>query len=242
MDDKRILVIIPTYNERSNIEVLILQLIALSLNPDVLIVDDNSPDGTAEEVRALQKKHKNIHLLVRDKKRGLASAYREGFRYALQKGYDIVVQMDADLSHDPAYLPRMLALLDHSDAVIASRYIPGGDIAQWSLERRLLSAIANRLVRLLLRIPIHDTTSGFKCLKQTVLRAIAFDTIASQGYSFQIETGYRTLQKGFKVIEYPIVFQGRKDEESKMSISIIMESLWRVLGMCCLRMYDFRRR
>ncbi len=167
----------------------------------------------------------------------MGSAYREGFRYALQQRYDIVIQMDGDLSHSPQYIPPMLSLLDSCDMVVGSRYIRGGGIAQWSAHRIVLSRSANKLAGILLGSSVHDITSGFKCMKTSVLKGIDFDTIAAQGYSFQIELTHRTAAHRFRIFEYPIIFQERRKGRSKMSARIILEAFSRVLyraGTTCL--------
>lgn len=224
-----ILVIIPTYNERRNIETLIRQLKSVSISLDVLVVDDNSPDGTAFVVKKLQTQLSHVYLILRNEKRGLGSAYNEGFQYALKKGYDAVIQMDADLSHDPADIVQMTVLLNEYDVVIGSRYIQGGGIDNWSLLRRTLSKWANTIARVVLCLPIRDVTSGFKGIKTTVLRGVDSKTVTSQGYFFQIELLMYMLEQTILMIEMPIIFRGRRHERSKMDLKIILEAIVKIV-------------
>jgi len=222
------LVIIPTYNEVKNIRLIIESIFSLEDNFSVLIVDDNSPDGTMYRVRQLQNKYNNLYLITRKCKMGLGSAYIEGFKYALKRGYNVVIQMDGDLSHTPEHLPRMINLLEDYDLVIGSRYVKGGGISNWPLLRLSLSRLANLFSKLML-VPVNDLTSGFKCMKRKVLERIDFSTIKSQGYAFQIEMVYRAYLKGLRITEYPIVFKGRENNRSKMSFGIIIEAFLRVV-------------
>lgn len=224
------LIIIPTYNEKANITRLITALKNIRESFSILVVDDNSPDKTAQAVKALQTRYKGIYLIKRAKRLGLGSAYQEGFRCALENGYDVVVQMDADLSHSPKYLPHMLNLLNGCDLVIGSRYVKGGGIEQWGFIRRFLSLTANKFARWVLKVPIYDLTSGFKCIRKEALEKIDLSFIKSQGYAFQIEISYRAYLKGLRIVEYPIVFRGRKKDKSKMSFGIIIEAFLRVLA------------
>lgn len=226
-----VLVIIPTYNEVRNIGAAIQRLQALSLGLSVLVVDDNSSDGTADEVNKLAVRSGRIMLMSRPRKMGLGSAYRDGFRYALEHGYDIMVQMDADLSHPVEALPAMVALLKENDLVIGSRYVPGGGIVAWPWFRFTLSRLANAVTKRLLRLPVDDATSGFKCMRKSVLEQIDVSTIGADGYAFQIEMAFRAVSRHIRVIEYPIVFQGRAHERSKMSLGIIIEAFVRVAGL-----------
>ncbi|MBU1862245.1 MAG: polyprenol monophosphomannose synthase [Candidatus Omnitrophica bacterium] len=230
-----IISIIPTYNEVTNIHSLIEQLFSLKITLDVLIVDDNSPDGTSQEVAKLQDTYSHLYLITRKNKRGLGSAYKKGFTYALEKGYDVIIQMDADLSHSPSDIPQMVNLLDEYAFVIGSRYVKGGGIAQWPLKRLLLSKAANVFSKSVLCIAIKDSTSGFKCMRRQVLERIEYNTISSRGYAFQIEMVFRACLKKIMMTEYPIVFKGRKNDRSKMSLSIALEAFVKVLFLCCKR-------
>lgn len=227
------IVIIPTYNERENIELMLRTVMALPVEFDVLVVDDNSPDGTADIVRKLMQEFPNrIHLLLRKEKNGLGKAYIAGFQWALQKPYDYIFEMDCDFSHDPNDLIRLRdACINGADIAIGSRYCKGGKVKNWPLSRILLSYFASLYVRLVLNFPIHDTTAGFKCYKKNVLQSIDFDKIEFTGYAFQIEMKYTAFKLGFKLVEVPIVFKDREKGQSKMSIKIFKEALWGVLKM-----------
>lgn len=232
MSGKEIIVIIPTYNEVGNVAFLIEDIYSLGLNLSILVVDDNSPDGTSQRVAGLQEKYSRLFLLTRRCRMGMGSAYVEGFKYALGNGYNVIIQMDADLSHDFRSIPRMINLLSDYSLVLGSRYIKGGGVSSWPLTRILLSRFANIFSRILLRVPVNDLTSGFKCMRRNVLEEIDINNIVSKGYAFQVEMVYRTFLKGFKIIEYPIVFKGRRHEKSKMSPGIIIEAFFRVIGLC----------
>ncbi|MBU1869172.1 MAG: polyprenol monophosphomannose synthase [Candidatus Omnitrophica bacterium] len=225
----KIIIIIPTFNEAENIPVLIKEVFSLDLNYSLLVIDDNSPDGTSQIVRKMQEIFPLLFLVTRKEKLGLGSAYVDGFKYALEKGYNIIVQMDADLSHDPECLPAMLDLLKNSDLVIGSRYVKRGGVCNWVLGRSVMSRAGNIFAKTMLGFSINDSTSGFKVVKRKVLEAIDFKTLTSRGYSFQIEMVYRAFLKGFKIIEYPIIFRGRKNERSKMSLGIFIEAFFRVI-------------
>jgi dolichol-phosphate mannosyltransferase len=229
---QRVLIIIPTYNERSNLPPLVEQIHQALPAADLLIVDDNSPDGTGLLAEAMAAKDRRVQVLRRPGKLGLGTAYLEGFRHALQKGYDFVFEMDADFSHDPAYLPQMLeAARERADLVIGSRRVPGGGTENWGLGRRLISAGGSLYARTVLGIGVRDLTSGFKCFRRQVLEAIDLDAVHSEGYSFQIEMTYRALCLGFRVAEVPIVFVDRRVGQSKMSRRIFVEALvmvWRL--------------
>ena len=200
-------------------------------NLDILIVDDNSPDGTSQIIQALQKTCPNLFLLSRKLKKGLGSAYLDGFEYAAHREYDMVIQMDGDLSHDISALPNMLELLGEYDLVIGSRYTQGGRVRNWRWGRIFLSRVSNMFAKLLLGLPFHDLTSGFKVLKMDVIKTIDFSTIFSQGYVFQIEVVYRAFLKKFHITEYPIVFRGRIKGKSKISLGIILEAISKILVM-----------
>jgi dolichol-phosphate mannosyltransferase len=219
------LVIIPTYNERENIEALAKDILSLDLGLDILVIDDNSPDGTAEAVLALREEHPEVRLLKRPGKQGLGTAYVAGFKYALAKGYDFVFEMDADFSHQPKYLPHFIEALGEHDLVLGSRYVDGGGVENWSLTRQLISKFGSWYGRTILAIDIRDLTGGFKCYKREVLEAIDPDSIQSNGYSFQIETTYKAHNKGFAIKEIPITFVERRAGASKMSKAIVLEAI-----------------
>ena len=241
MIKEKTIVISPTYNESKNISLLIERLFFLG-GVDVLVVDDNSPDGTSEQVEKLQKRFSRLFLIKRKSRLGMGSAYVEGFNYALKHGYDVVIQMDADLSHDFRRIPEMIRLLSDCSLVLGSRYIRGGGVSNWPFTRILLSRSANIFSRILLAIPINDLTSGFKCIKRSVLEEIDINTIVSKGYVFQIEMIYRTFMNGFSIVEYPIIFKGRRHEKSKMSLAIIIEAFFRVVILCFGRICGLFRR
>lgn len=222
------LVIIPTYNESENIDKIIIDTKKIVNDIHILIIDDNSPDGTANKVRQLQEKYKDIHLIEREGKLGLGTAYVVGFKYALENGYDNVFEMDADYSHDPTEIPNFLAALNEADLVIGSRYIKGVNVVNWPLSRLLLSYFANRYTRLITGLPLCDSTSGYKCFRSDVLRAISLDKIHSGGYSFQIEMSFRAWKLGFRLKEIPIIFIDRAIGKSKMSKKIVREAVFMV--------------
>lgn len=225
----RALIIIPTYNERENLPALIEQIHAALPAADILVVDDNSPDGTGLLAEAISAKDRRVQVLRRAGKLGLGTAYLAGFRHALQHGYDFVFEMDADFSHDPAYLPTMLEAAEGgADLVIGSRRVPGGATENWGVGRRLISAGGSLYARTILGVDVRDLTSGFKCFRREVLQAIDLGSVASEGYSFQIEMTYRALCRGFRVVEVPIVFVDRRVGQSKMSRRIFVEALFMV--------------
>ena len=237
----RTLVITPTYDERENLPVLAERLLQAVPGVDLLVVDDASPDGTGAIADALHERHGDrVRVVHRDHKRGLGSAYVEGFRRALAGGYDVVVQMDADLSHDPAAVPALLrAIEEGADLVVGSRWVPGGGIEGWGLARLVLSRGGSLYSRTILGAPLRDLTSGFKALRRTVIESIDPATIRSEGYSFQIEVTFRALQAGARVVEVPIVFVDRRAGRSKLSRAIFVEAIgmpWR------LRLEALRRR
>ena len=232
------LIVTPTYNERKNIRELVSTL--FELNPDfhILVVDDSSPDGTAEIVEELQADCANLHLLSRNEKTGLGSAYIAGFNYALERDYEAVVQMDADMSHDPKDVPLLIEAIENADLAIGSRYISGINVVNWPLQRLIISYGANIYTRLVTRLPVRDATGGFKCWRREALEAINLDGVRSQGYSFQIEMTYRAWLKGFRITEIPIIFVDRTVGESKMTHSIMLEAavmiprlrIWKLFG------------
>lgn len=225
---KRTFIVIPTYNERENIGRLVPEILAVDRSLEVLIVDDNSPDGTAEVVRGMMAGEPRIHLFERPGKMGLGSAYVQGFRKALELGADYVMEMDADFSHDPKYLPDFLRLIEAADVVVGSRYLHGVNVINWPISRLILSYGANMYTRIVTGMPILDATGGFKCFRKEVLEAIAFESAKSDGYSFQIELNFRCWEKGFRIREIPIVFVDRHSGSSKMSKRIIWEAVWMV--------------
>ena len=229
------LVIIPTYNEKENISDIISYVFNLERAFDILVVDDNSPDGTAKIVSELQKKQpQKLHLLNRPKKEGLGKAYIAGFKWALQHNYDYIFEMDADFSHPPKELINLLKILENNEADISvgSRYLKGRiNVINWDLKRILLSYFASIYVRIITGIPVKDTTAGFVGYKRNVLENFDFNTIEFVGYAFQIEMKYRAWQKGFKIKESPIIFTDRTKGKSKMNSGIISEAIWGVLKM-----------
>lgn len=224
--------IIPTYNEKGNIEVLLENIFSLNL-PDffVLVVDDNSPDGTGRLVENLKSRFANLDILHRKEKGGLGPAYVAGFKAALAAGADYIFEMDADLSHDPAYLPEFLKVVASADLVLGSRYIRGGGVKNWNFFRRLISRGGNIYARLILGLPYHDLTGGFKCYRRRVLEAIRLDDLSSVGYNFQIEGTYKTHLAGFKIKELPIVFTERRSGESKFNFKIMLESFYKIIQL-----------
>lgn len=222
------LVIIPTYNERSNLAALLPRILH-DPHIHVLVVDDNSPDGTAALVQDLTHEYPGrLFLIRRTSKLGLGTAYLAGFRWALARDYDLICEMDADFSHDPALLPRLLAAARGADLVLGSRYVAGGSTANWSMLRRLISQAGSAYARTILGVPYQDLTGGFKCFRRAVLEAIDLDTVQATGYAFQIELTYRAHQAGFRIVEIPIVFEERRAGKSKMSPGIMFEALLRV--------------
>ncbi len=227
------LVIIPTYKEKENIEAMINRISCLPVLFDILIIDDNSPDGTATIVRNLQITYKNLHLIERPGKMGLGTAYMTGFEWALQRGYDYIFEMDADFSHDPQDLVKLYKACSEggADLAIGSRYISGVNVVDWPLSRVLMSYFASIYVRIITGMKIMDTTAGFKCYKSEVLKNIRSYHIRSKGYCFQIEMKYTAWKLGYKIIEVPIIFTDRKLGTSKMTGGIFNEAFWGVLRM-----------
>lgn len=226
------LVIIPTYNERENIEAIISAVLGLEQDFHILVVDDSSPDGTADIVRTLQQHcPQNLHLTVRTTKDGLGKAYIHGFRWALEHQYDYIFEMDADFSHNPNDLPRLFEACQSADMAVGSRYSQGVNVVNWPMGRVLLSYFASKYVRLVLGIPIHDTTAGFVCFKRQTLEQIGLDKIKLKGYGFQVEMKYRVFKKGLKIVEVPIIFTNRMLGESKMNGGIIGEAIFGILNL-----------
>lgn len=226
------LIIIPTYNEADNLRPLLTEIFTRMAEGDILIIDDNSTDGTGQLADEIHTEKPRVHVIHRPGKLGLGTAYLAGFKYALSHNYDAVFEMDADFSHDPRYLPDFLKAIEHADLVIGSRYVPGGDTPDWSLLRCLISGSGNSFARFMLGIPVHDCTAGFRCYRREILQGIDLDTIQSQGYAFQIELVYRAMKQGFKIVEIPIIFTDRRIGKSKMSQRIIIEAFTYVLLTC----------
>jgi dolichol-phosphate mannosyltransferase len=226
---ERALVVVPTYNERSNIVKLVESVLAQDPRIEILVVDDGSPDGTgllADEMAAADER---VHAIHRPKKMGLGTAYVAGFKWALERDYAYVFEMDADFSHDPAHLPQFLEAICDADVVLGSRYRKGRvTVVNWPMTRLLLSYSANRYARFVTGLPLDDSTGGFKCFRRSVLEAIPLDEVRSNGYAFQIEMNFRVWKKGFKISEIPIVFVDRTEGESKMSKKIVREAVWMV--------------
>lgn len=221
--------VLPTYDEASNIEAFVEAVRPkLPAAARILIVDDNSPDGTGDIADVLAERHEAVTVLHRPRKEGLGPAYIAGFKRALEGGAGLVLEMDSDFSHDPAYLPRLLEAGGRVDLAIGSRYVPGGGVGDWSALRRAISRGGSTYARLVLGLRVRDLTGGFKCFRREVLEAIDLDSIRSRGYAFQVEMTYRTIQRGFDVAEVPIVFRERRAGASKMDRSIVMEAAWRV--------------
>lgn len=225
------LICIPTYNERENISDIIPAIFSEVSAVNVLVIDDNSPDGTGEIVRRMADGDPRLHVLHRTKKAGLGKAYLAGFSWGLEKGYQIIVEFDADFSHRPSYLPEMFERLSHVDAVVGSRRIKGGGVENWGIHRRLLSYGGSLYARTVLGVPVRDLTGGFNGFHRSVLEGIEYKSIESTGYAFQIEIKYRCIKAGFRLEEMPIVFPDRTRGESKMSASIMGEAMKQVLRL-----------
>lgn len=226
------LVIIPTYNEIENIGKIVPAVLALPQEFEILIIDDGSPDGTAAEVKKMQESTPRLHMIERKGKLGLGTAYITGFKWALEHGYDYIFEMDADFSHDPADLPRLLEACEGgADFAVGSRYCNGVSVVNWPIGRILISYFASVYVRTVLNIKIFDSTAGFLCYSRKALEGIDLDKIRMKGYGFQIEMKYTALRKGFKVAEVPVIFVNRKEGTSKMSGSIFGEAFWGVIGL-----------
>ena len=231
------LVIIPTYNELENIGTLLDRLLALPHGLDVLVVDDNSPDGTGDLVAQRMAQEPRVHLLRRAGKMGLGSAYREGFRYALDRGAEYIFEMDADFSHDPDAIGDFLKNAQEADVVLGSRYLHGVTVVNWPLKRLILSYTANLYTRVVTGLPVNDATGGFKCFRRRALEGIRLDRVRSDGYSFQIEMSYKCWRKGFRIREIPIMFVDRRAGVSKMNRRIIWEAAWMVWRLRLLDLF-----
>jgi len=221
--------VLPTYNEADNVAAFV-EAVQAKLPGDarVLIVDDNSPDGTGEIADRLAAERSGVEVLHRPRKEGLGPAYIAGFHRALEEGAELILEMDSDFSHDPAYLPRLLEAADRADLAIGSRYVPGGGVGDWTPLRRAISRGGSAYARTVLGVGVRDLTGGFKCFRREVLETIDIDSIRSRGYAFQVEVTYRTIRAGFRVVEVPIVFRDRRAGSSKMNRAIVAEAAWRV--------------
>jgi dolichol-phosphate mannosyltransferase len=224
----KILIIIPTYNELENLPRLLPEVLSKDSNIDVLIIDDNSPDGTAAFIEKEQKNNNRIHLIKRQSKQGLGTAYIAGFKFALQRDYQVIFEMDADFSHDPNEIPRFLEEIKNADVVLGSRYKNGVNVINWPMRRLLLSWFANIYTRVITGMPLHDATGGFKCFKREVLESIDLKRVKSNGYAFQIEMNFKAWKKGFTLKEIPIIFVDRVKGTSKMSKKIVREAVFMV--------------
>ncbi|HUB98231.1 MAG TPA: polyprenol monophosphomannose synthase [Solirubrobacterales bacterium] len=221
--------VLPTYNEAENIEPFVAAVRDnLPAGSQILVVDDNSPDGTGARADALAERHDNVAVLHRRDKEGIGPAYIAGFRRALAAGAGLVLEMDSDFSHDPAYLPRLLEAAKRADLVLGSRYVAGGGVSDWGPVRRAISRGGSTYARLVLGVDVRDLTGGFKCFHREVLEAIDLDSVKARGYAFQVEMTYRAIRQGFRVVEVPIVFRDRRAGNSKMDRSIVAEAAWQV--------------
>lgn len=227
----RSLVIIPTYNEADNIPRLIPAVLGQAPNVEVLVVDDNSPDGTAGLVRDMMSADTRIHLIERPQKAGLGTAYVRGFKFAIEQGFDYVFEMDADFSHSPKEIPNFLKRIQDFDLVLGSRYINGVRVLNWPMRRLLLSYSANVYTQIITGLPVRDATGGFKCFRRQVLEAIDLDKVKSNGYAFQIEMSFKAWKRGFRVAEIPIIFLDRRSGVSKMSRKIVYEAFFMLLTL-----------
>ena len=228
MSTRRVLVCIPTYDEAENLEPIASRLHAAVPGADLLVLDDASPDGTGRLADALAAQHPWLHVLHRQGKAGLGAAYVAGFGWARERGYDVVVEMDADGSHAPEELPRLLSALESADVVLGSRWVAGGRVVNWPRSRELLSRGGNWWTRRMLRLPLRDATGGYRAYRREVLDSLPLAEVASQGYCFQVDLAWQTWQAGFDIVEVPITFVERERGSSKMSRAIVVEALWRV--------------
>jgi len=225
MTDKKSLIIIPTYNEMDNIKKLIPDILGRYDNIDILVVDDNSPDGTGDYISNLSGSNSRIKIIQREKKLGLGTAYIRGFNYAIQNNYDYVFEMDADYSHDPGEIENFLIAIENNDLVLGSRYLTGVNVINWPMRRLILSYFANYYTRFITGLPVHDATGGYKCFRREVLEAIDLDKVKSNGYAFQIEMTFKAWKKGFRIKEISIIFVDRVKGKSKMSRKIVREAI-----------------
>jgi len=224
--------VVPTYNERANLTELVEKIHQAAKGLHILIVDDNSPDGTGALADELSQKHPGqIFVLHREKKEGLGKAYVDGFNEVLKKDYEYILQMDADLSHDPAHLPRFFEQIENNDLVVGSRYLHGISVVNWDLKRLIMSKLATNYVRFVTRMPFTDATSGFKCWRRAALEEIGYEDVFSSGYVFLVEMKYKAYRRGFRVTEVPIIFVERKSGNSKLDWRVIWEAIWGVLRL-----------
>jgi dolichol-phosphate mannosyltransferase len=225
---ERAVVVVPTYNERVNLPLIIPAILQQDPRLEVLVVDDNSPDNTGRMAEEMAATEPRLHVLHREAKQGLGKAYLAGFRWAMDQGYDLIFEMDADFSHDPKFLRDFLRAIESADVVLGSRYHTGVNVINWPISRLLLSLGANLYARWITGLPLSDSTGGFKCFRRAVLEAIDFERVKSNGYSFQIEMSFRAWRKGFRLVEIPIVFTDRVEGQSKMNKRIVREAIWMV--------------
>ncbi len=229
MPEEKALVIVPTYNEAKNLPLIVPQILAQDDRVEILVIDDNSPDGTGHAADTLAQREPRVHVVHREGKQGLGTAYRAGFRWALERDYEYVFEMDCDFSHDPKHVPEFLAAAQDADLVLGSRYLDGRvTVVNWPMPRLFLSYCANIYARVVTGLKVCDATGGFKCFRRRVLEAIDLDAVRSNGYAFQIEMSLRAARRGFRIKEIPIVFVDRTEGESKMSGAIIREAVWMV--------------
>ncbi|WP_354641974.1 polyprenol monophosphomannose synthase [Kitasatospora camelliae] len=226
----KVLVIIPTYNEAENVDRIVSRVRKAVPEVHVLVADDNSPDGTGELADKIAAEDDHVHVMHRKGKEGLGAAYLAGFRWGIDAGYDVLVEMDADGSHQPEELPRLLTALRTADLVLGSRWVPGGEVVNWPKSRLLISRGGSLYSRLMLNVPIRDVTGGYRAFRKETLLGLGMDEVASQGYCFQVDLAWRTVKAGFKVAEVPITFIEREFGASKMSKNILVEAMWRVAG------------
>lgn len=238
-DVSRILVILPTYNEAENVPEIVPSILSHDNRIDVLVVDDASPDGTGDLADRMAAQEPRIHVLHREAKLGLGTAYIAGFAWAMERKYDLIFEMDADFSHDPSHIPEFIRTAERNDLVLGSRYLRGVTVVNWPMSRLLLSYFANKYARIVTGLPLSDLTGGFKCFRRVVLEEVRLDRVRSSGYSFQIEVTFRAWHRGFRVAEIPIVFVDRSVGESKMSRGIVWEAVWMVWK---LRLWRLLRR
>jgi dolichol-phosphate mannosyltransferase len=237
----RVLLIVPTYNEASTVRKMVERVRTAVPHADVLVVDDNSPDGTGQIADRLAELDAHVHVLHRPAKAGLGAAYVAGFRWGLDRGHDVLVEMDADGSHQPEELPRLLAALEGADLVLGSRYVPGGRVVNWPRYREMLSRGGNAYTRLALGVPLRDATGGYRAFRADALRRLDLDDVASQGYCFQVDLAWRAVRSGLRVVEVPITFVERVEGTSKMSSAIVLEALVRVTGWGVARRFGWLR-
>lgn len=228
VDPSKAIIVVPTYNEYENVERLVGEIHCFQPQVNILFVDDNSPDGTSDLIKKIQRENSNIYLLERQGKMGLGSAYIAGFKFALEKGFEYIFEMDADFSHDPKEIPNFLEAIELYDLVLGSRYIKGVNVVNWPLKRLLLSYFANMYTRIITGISVRDSTGGFKCFRRQVLEDIDLNNIKSNGYAFQIEINFKAWKKGFRLKEIPIIFIDRVFGQSKLSKKIMWEAIFLV--------------